>query len=478
MIVERVFHWADQTPDKIAATYNGQDLSFAAFAALIARARGHFARRGWTGEGVAAVAVSNFVDFWVLSLALRSLGLTTIAVDAGMSLEGLTLPDLRCVVTGPGETWPGLEAACATLGAALVEASIAGEAPLDLGAGEAPIRPGGHILLTSGTTGAHKKILMDPAFETAFYVLRRLSNAVDHDSVINCFSFHPRTGVGYKAPVSTWDVGGSVVFDLGRPLQESLRLPGQTHAVLVPTGLDILLALPPGAYPRNPNLRVALTGGTVTQAQLDAAKDRISPLLFNSLSATESHMIGYTPLDTPDDHRWHIPAKGSVVEIVDEADNPAPVGVLGQLRVAAAGGPTGYLHDPETTRAFFRNGFFYPGDLAIRRADGRFALRGRVTEVINLRGNKVSPGPIEDSLRQALGVTGVCLYSMQDAAGDEEIHVVIEAAAPAPMDRLTAALRAELRDVAAVQVRYVTALPRNAMGKVMRDAVRTDAASR
>ena len=54
---------ADQTPDKTAATYNGQGLSFAAFARLIARARGHFARRGWIGEGVAAVAVSNFIDF-------------------------------------------------------------------------------------------------------------------------------------------------------------------------------------------------------------------------------------------------------------------------------------------------------------------------------------------------------------------------------------------------------------------------------
>jgi acyl-coenzyme A synthetase/AMP-(fatty) acid ligase len=67
---------------------------------------------------------------------------------------------------------------------------------------------------------------------------------------------------------------------------------------------------------------------------------------------------------------------------------------------------------------------------------------------------------------------------MQGAAGDEQIHVVIEAAAPAPMDRLTAALRAELHDVAAVQVRYVPALPRNAMGKVMRDAVRAMPAGR
>ena len=107
----------------------------------------------------------------MLSLALRSLGLTTIALDAGMSLAALGLPDLRCVVTGAGDAWPGLEAACADLGAALVEAASSGEAALELGAGGPAPRPGGHILLTSGATGARKKVLMDPAFESDFYRL-------------------------------------------------------------------------------------------------------------------------------------------------------------------------------------------------------------------------------------------------------------------------------------------------------------------
>jgi fatty-acyl-CoA synthase len=147
------------------------------------------------------------------------------------------------------------------------------------------------------------------------------------------------------------------------------------------------------------------------------------------------------------------------------------VGQVGRLRVDTVDGPTGYLNDEAASREFFKDGFFYTGDLAVERADGRFALHGRVTDVINIEGRKISPAPIEDRLREALGVSGVCLYSRQDKAGEEEIHVVIEAPAPVPMDQLTTALKAELRGFPHANVRYVAALPRNAMGKLLRRAV-------
>ena len=196
---------------------------------------------------------------------------------------------------------------------------------------------------------------------------------------------------------------------------------------------------------------------------------------MNGLSATESHMIGYTRIDTEEDHRWHRPAAGAIVQIVDEADQPTPLGQIGRLRVATDGGPDHYIDDEATTALFFKDGFFYPGDLAIARADGRFALQGRATDVINVQGHKFSPAPIEDRLREVLGVPGVCLYSKQDAAGEEQLYVVIEAPAPLPAGRLVPALQGELRGFPNARVRYVATLPRNAMGKLMRAAVSTQA---
>jgi len=287
--------------------------------------------------------------------------------------------------------------------------------------------------------------------------------------VVACFSFGGWNGAGYKSPVSTWFAGATVTVDQGPATHLSLFEPGVTHATIIPSLLAAMLAEPEGAFPRREFLRLSVTSGTVTQDQIDQTKARITPLFFNRIGATEVGSFASTRLNTLDDHRWHQLA--SDVQIVDEHDQPVAVGEVGRVRVSAAGGPTGYLHDPETTRAFFKDGYFYPGDLAVFRADGRMALQGRVTGVINVAGQKISPEPIEDALRQALGVTGACLVSAQDAAGEEALHLVIETPAPLDLAMLTAVLQRELGGFPGVHVHYAPALPRNDMGKMLRQAI-------
>jgi hypothetical protein len=113
--------------------YNGQSLSYGSFATLIAVARGYFARRGYVGPGYAVLAVYNLMDFWIFSLALRSLGLTSVAVGSAAAVSELGLPDVRCVVTNSVEAWPHLESLCATRGLKLLRVSLRGEPALGLG---------------------------------------------------------------------------------------------------------------------------------------------------------------------------------------------------------------------------------------------------------------------------------------------------------------------------------------------------------
>ena len=467
MITRTIFDFAARQPDKTALVHDGRVFSYDAFATRIATARGFFARMGCLGPGVAALALTNILDFWSFSLALRSLGLTTVAVPSPQGLGELGLPDLRFVVASAAESWPGLAEACESLGVGLLSvASLDGEAPLGL---DADTTYGGHILQTSGTTGAHKKVLIDPSFEEGFMRHRRQVAGIGQDAVVACFSFGGWNGAGYKSPVSTWFAGGTVTIDQGPKTHLSLFEPGVTHATIIPGLLAAMLAEPEDAFPRRESLRLTVTSGTVTQHQIDQTKARITPLFFNRIGATEVGSFASTRLNTPDDHRWHQLA--SDVEIVDEHDQPVPIGETGRVRVSTAGGPTGYLHDPQTTRAFFKDGYFYPGDLAVFRADGRMALQGRVTGVINVQGQKISPEPIEDALRAALGVTGACLVSAQDAAGEEALHLVIETPAPLDLAQLTAVLQRELGGFPGVHVHYAPALPRNDMGKMLRQAI-------
>jgi acyl-coenzyme A synthetase/AMP-(fatty) acid ligase len=473
MITRSIFDWAERTPDKTALVYNGRPWSYRSFARFIALARGYFVRREVVGAGVAVVATSSLMDFWIFSLALRSLGLTTMAIPSVEAIGALGLPDVRCVVASAAESWPGLEEMCAAQGFSLLSVSVAGETPLTLDMFPPPAPPGGHILQTSGTTGVYKKVLIDPSFEAESLRARREITGINQDSVISVFGFGGWTAAGFKVSASAWTVGATVVVDQRAEQHMGLLYPGVTEAMLVPTMLATLLAAPEGAFPRSETLHLTVGAGTITQTQIDQAKARVTPHLFSRLSATEVGMFGYTALETPDDHRWHRLVPGRQVQIVDEFDRPVPAGQMGLVRVSTAGEATGYLYDDEATRTFFKDGFFYTGDLGVIRSDGRLALHGRVTSVINVNGHKISPEPIEDALREALGVPGVCLFSMQDDAGEEQIHVVVETPAPIEAERLIAVLGNELRGFPQAHVHYLAALPRNTMGKLLRQAVRT-----
>jgi acyl-coenzyme A synthetase/AMP-(fatty) acid ligase len=474
VITELIFDWAQKTPNKPALIYNEQTWSYGSLAEEIALARAYFSRRGCVGPGYAVLAFQNLLDFWIFSLALRSLGLTTVAVGNTATIADLALRDVRCVIARPSEPWPDLAPLCAARGWKLLSVSLKDEPAPDNGSDDVGREAGGHILLTSGTTGTYKMVLMSPAIDS--FLLRRKADyfGLNADSVVTVFDFAARTAIGYRCAAVAWIAGGATLIEQGREPYRALRHTGLTHAILSPGRLDVMLRAPANAFPRNERMQLIVGGGAMTRRQIEQTKARITPRLFNCFASTEASIIGHTYQETEEDQRWHWSATDRPVEIVDEADRPVAPGEIGRVRVSTGKGPAGYLDNEAVTKAFFRNGYFYPGDLAIMRSDGRFALQGRSTDVINLQGQKIFPGPVEDRLRDLLDVRGVCLLSMQNSHGEEELYVAIEASRPLEDERLYAALNSALRAYprAHIRVRYVPSLPRNQMGKIMRQTVR------
>jgi acyl-coenzyme A synthetase/AMP-(fatty) acid ligase len=474
MITKLIFDWATRTPDKTAVIYNGRPWSYRSFAQLIAVARGYFARRGYVGPGYALLAVRHLLDFWVLSLALRSLGLTTASVPSAAALREhwLGLPNVRGVITSLNESWPCLADVARESGLPLLSVSLEGEQELGLDAFESPHPPGGHILATSGTTGSYKRVLVNAAVD-AEYTRREVEVlGLNQESVYCVFNYPAWTAIGYGRAVNLWFVGGAVLIDQGRELYHALSHPGITHGVLVPSMFAGIVAAPADAFPRNDTMQLIVGGAVITQTQIDQLKARITERVFNWFGSTEVDVVAFTPLDTPEDRKWHRLVPSRVVEIVDESDRPVPTGRIGRLRVSTAGGPTEYFHDETATRSFFKDGFFYPGDLVVMRSDGRMALQGRVTDVINVQGEKFSPAPIEERLADIFSVSGVCLFSTHNDSGEEEIHVVIESSKPIDKGQLNAAIKKELPGVERAHVHYMVALPRNEVGKLSRREVR------
>src|SRR5262249_40315412 len=135
-------------------------------------------------------------------------------------------------------------------------------------------------------------------------------------------------------------------------------------------------------------------------------------------------------------------------------------------------GGRGYLHDETATARFFRDGWFYPGDLGVLDTEGRLALMGRGTDVLNVLGDKRPAQPIERAFEEALGVASVCALSESGPDGEEAVHVVIEA--PGPIDRtaLETVAKTQLSGFPAAHFHFMPALPRNEMGKVQRFKLR------
>jgi acyl-CoA synthetase (AMP-forming)/AMP-acid ligase II len=476
-VVETIFRTAREAPGKLAMIFGEQRVSYGDFAGMIGAARRYLGALAPPVRGVAVLCLASLFDVWVLGLALRSLGVTTLAIRSLGDIPTLALPDIGCVVVSELDGLAGAPAQAAEHGWRLISIP-AGAFAASSGRGAPPDTPspggpsGGPILLTSGTTGVYKKILIDPATE-AMNIPRRASMfGIDARSLVNLFDFGGWTSVGYNMAVCAWGVGGAVATWQGEGMHRSLASGEVTFAEVHPELLRLVLAAPQDGLRRNPAMALVVTGGALPRALWEEARARLTPRVFTCMGATEAGPFSLTAIETADDLRRHRIHPSRQVEVADEAGAPVAAGEVGAVRVRLADNVRGYLDDPEATARFFADGCFYTGDLGAFAPDGRLALHGRMTDVINLDGDKVATAPIEAALQDRLGAGGVCVFSMPAADAGEQIHIAIETRHPIDQAQLAAAIAAHFPRFRGAHVHLVAALPRGQGGKVDRGALK------
>ena len=238
MPLAAIVRHARETPDKAALIYNGDAIGYGRFALAIDAARRRLANQGLPQGGVAVLDSRNLLDIWVAGLALRSLGLTTVSPRLG---DDLALRDFSVFVASSAHP-PPRDAGFGRAGVKVVSLPPA----LDLDVSDAAIpapsaSPGGHIMLTSGTTGEAKKILMSAEVQAGDS--KRRARAFDYaaDFVVNVAGFGAWTSVGHNVPPCVWRLGGAVVLDQRPDRRAPFRVEGVTHATLTPYMLQELL---------------------------------------------------------------------------------------------------------------------------------------------------------------------------------------------------------------------------------------------
>lgn len=475
-VLRRIHDVARSTPERRALICNDETLNYAQFWRLIVRSRDALGAR-IAGPGVVLVQAENPRSAWIATLALRSLGLDTAACRDPQHVAAFSVEELAAVVSlGDGET-SGFEPPAGALWLRLPDPELAGmEASAELPPLPEIPKVGGHILLTSATTGAAKRVRRPgssgdgPSAEMlAQRAQLNSGGGVGGDAVVNVWDFGLWTAIGYSRPLTAWLEGSTVVLCPDRNPARVFQTPGITHTMATPLHVARLLAQPEDAYAPQPQMLLDINGGALTPSHAREIRRRLTPKLVITLGSTEAGLWARTVVTSDEDLRWYTLIPGRTVEVVDDAGAPLPFGELGRLRVRPRESDArGYQRDSAASAAHFQGDWFYPGDLAILDGKGRVELLGRETDVVNIAGSKYPTAPWERALQEQLGCDGVCVLSGRWSDDTERLHVFIESRRAIQREVLESALRSTLFGFADVRAHKVDALPRTSTGKIRR----------
>jgi 2,3-dihydroxybenzoate-AMP ligase len=165
--------------------------------------------------------------------------------------------------------------------------------------------------------------------------------------------------------------------------------------------------------------------------------------------------------------------------ILDDQGHALPPETDGELAARGPGIFAGYLNNrDENQRAFTADGFFRTGDLARIDGSGRVTITGRIKDVINRGGEKISPAQVEKLLLAHPHIADAAVIGMPDSALGERICAYVRVKAGTALDHER--IKAFLASAGATKlliperVEFVDALPLTEAGKHDKKALRED----
>jgi malonyl-CoA/methylmalonyl-CoA synthetase len=171
------------------------------------------------------------------------------------------------------------------------------------------------------------------------------------------------------------------------------------------------------------------------------------------------------------------PLPGVEVRVVDPATAEVlPAGDVGEVQVRGANVFKGYWRHPEKTAAsFLPGGWFHTGDLGYLEPDGYLNLNGRAKDLIISGGLNIYPPEVERVLKEHPAVAASAVIGCPDREWGERVTAVV-VLAPGQVgteQELIAFCRARLAPYKSPKrIIFQASLPRNAMGKVQKAALR------
>ncbi|MEO8346823.1 MAG: malonyl-CoA synthase [Betaproteobacteria bacterium] len=259
-------------------------------------------------------------------------------------------------------------------------------------------------------------------------------------------------------------------------------LPKATVMMGVPTFYSRLLAEPGFTRESCGAVRLFVSGSApLLPETFEAFRERAGQAILERYGMTETGMNTSNPLDGERvGGTVGMPLHGIEVRVMGDDGTPCPPGQIGAVQVRGPNVLAAYWRMPEKTREeFTTDGYFKTGDMGewVASGPGRGYLRlvGRAKDLIITGGLNVYPKEIEERIDAMEGVIETAIIGVPDPDFGERVIAVVVAHACHTLTEaaIIAALKA---DIAAFKVpkrvHFVTDLPRNAMGKVLKATLR------
>ena len=338
----------------------------------------------------------------------------------------------------------------------------------------------GLFLHTSGTTSRPKGVpLTHKNLLTSIKNIENTYHLTPEDIamvVMPLFHVHGLIGV----TLSTLSSGGSVVvpdrFSASTfwPVQKAT---GATWYSAVPTIHQILLKRAEDDGAPDKSFRfIRSCSSALAPSVFEQLEKRFGAPVLEAYGMTEAaHQMSSSPLP-PGDRRPGTVGMGTGVDIaiMDELGNLLPSGERGEVVINGENVTRGYANNPDANAEAFAHGWFHTGDQGMLSDDGYLTLTGRLKELINRAGEKISPLEVDAVLIKHPAVSEAVCFAVPDEKYGEVVHAAVVLASETTAEEIQVFCREQLADFKVPERIFIAdELPRTATGKIQRRHVAT-----
>jgi amino acid adenylation domain-containing protein len=450
---ERLIHelfeeQVERSPDGMAVVYEGQSLTYAQLNVRVNQLARYLKGRGVGPDELVGICVERSLEMVVGLLGILKAGGAYVPLDPNYPADRLAyvLSDAApAVLLTQGKLREKLPQ-----NSAQVVALDEQWAEIAMEEGDDPIVPGSdvrshhlaYVIYTSGSTGKPKGVMVEHRNVTRLFAATQERfgfNGQDVWTLFHSFAFD----------FSVWELLGALLYG-GRVVVVpylTARSPQEFYRLVCSEGVTVLNQTPSAfaqlidAQARSPrerhSLRVVIFGGEALELRaLRPWVQRNGPdktQLVNMYGITETtvHVTYRRLLGEEIESGQGSPIGKPIPDLraclLDQYQQPVPIGVIGELYIGGDGVARGYLGRPElTAQRFIADPFsdgserlYRTGDLGRWREDGTIEYLGRNDHQVKIRGFRIELGEIEAQLLHHPQVREAVVLAREDVPGDK-----------------------------------------------------------